>query len=179
VKTGISFLFSVLLLNSLFYYCYFSCSVLHAKIETMLAISAMDKRGEGDIVRIAVDKSAKYESDEIWYQEKLYDVLKRESVNDTNYLYLLQDKEEERLLMDNSEYFNNLTSLSAGNNFRFPHSSRFIAFPDFKYLLTQEQRLNLFVLNTDSQAVKYKFSVITFPADVPTPPPRNPFRYKS
>jgi hypothetical protein len=173
VKTAISFLFSALLLNSLFYYCYISYSVLHAKWDAMLAISVIAKRGTRDIVRIAVNNSAKYESDEIWYQGKLYDVLKRESVNDTNFLYLLQDEEEGKLLSDNSEYFNNLTDQIAGNSFKIPHNSKFVAFPDFKYLLTQSQKLDLDLFKINSQTVKYKFQIRPFAADVPTPPPKS------
>src|SRR5580658_1799196 len=139
----------------------------------MLAISVMDKRGTGDIIRIAVDKSAKYESDEIWYQEKLYDVMKRESINDTNYLYLLQDKEEEKLLSANSEYFNNLTALSLGDNSKIPHIAKFIVLPEFKYFFAKEQKISPFLFKIGSLNVKYKFKIKQIPADVPTPPPKS------
>ena len=80
---------------------------MHAKIEAHLAISDPKSNSESAVIKIAVCQLDKDENDEVWYRNKLYDVIKRDLVNDTMYVILLSDNNEEQLLTDNYNYFCN------------------------------------------------------------------------
>ncbi len=91
--------------NSLFYYGYFSLSLLKAKLEAKLALAKIDPRVSADILRVPVSLLQKDGSDEVWYNEKLYDVIERDRINDTVYVFLERDEEEQDVLTRQQKYF--------------------------------------------------------------------------
>ncbi len=91
--------------NSLFYYGYFSISLLKAKLAAKLAVAKIDPRASSDILRVRVSLLQKDESDEVWYNEKLYDVVERDRINDTVYVFLEQDQQEQDVLTRQQKYF--------------------------------------------------------------------------
>jgi hypothetical protein len=91
--------------NSLFYYCYFSFSLLKAKLDAKIALAKMDLPTSSDVIKVPVCLLQKDEFDEVWYNDKLYDVVERDRINDTLYVFLLQDEQEQNVLTGNQKYF--------------------------------------------------------------------------
>jgi hypothetical protein len=104
VKKIISFLLTAVLCNSIAYYSYFTLSMARVKFEALQNSLESDENAPG-VLKVAVNKLDKDEEDEVWYQHKLYDVVIRKSINDTSYVYILHDSDEEQLLTDNCNYF--------------------------------------------------------------------------
>ena len=91
--------------NSLFYYCYFSFSLLKAKLDAKIALAKTSPQASSDVIKVPVCLLQKDESDEVWYKNKLYDVVERDRINDTIYVFLLQDEQEQNVLACNQKYF--------------------------------------------------------------------------
>lgn len=81
--------------NSTFYYGYLSCALLKAKLDAKLSLARIDPRAGSGILRVPVSLLQKDESDEVWYDGKLYDVVERDRINDTLYVFLERDEEEQ------------------------------------------------------------------------------------
>ena len=71
--------------------------------------SAVTQAGS-DIIKVPVCLLQKDESDEVWYKDNLYDVVERDRINDTNYVFLLQDEQEQNVLAGNEKYFQDIVS---------------------------------------------------------------------
>jgi hypothetical protein len=103
--------------NSLFYYGYLSCALLKAKFDAKLALARIDPRASFDILRVPVSLLQRDESDEVWYNDKLYDVVERTRINDTLYVFLERDEQEQNVLVSQQKYFQaNCGFLSAGGH---------------------------------------------------------------
>ena len=87
-----SLLLLTIFCNSLFYYGYFSFSLLKAKIDAELALAKTQV--SDDILKVPVRLLQKDEKDEVWYNGNLYDVVER----DTAFVFLLRDEQEQNLL---------------------------------------------------------------------------------
>jgi hypothetical protein len=90
--------------NSLFYYGYFSISLLKAKLAARIALAKMNPQAGSDLLKVPVFLLQKDESDEVWYQNKLYDVAERDRINDTVYVFLLRDEQEQKIISCNQNY---------------------------------------------------------------------------
>jgi len=84
----------IIFCNSLFYYGYFSISLLKAKIDAELALAKTTVQGSDDILKVPVSLLQKDEKDEVWYNGNLYDVVER----DTAFVFLMQDEQEQNVL---------------------------------------------------------------------------------
>lgn len=84
--------------NSLFYYSYFSFSMLKAKVEAKLALAKTSPQASPDILKVPVNRLQKDELDEVWYNSELYDVVERDRIDDTIYVFLLRDEQEQNIL---------------------------------------------------------------------------------
>ena len=67
-------------------------------MEAQLALARVSPQAGPDvsqtgspILKVPVGQLQKDESDEVWYQGKLYDVVERDRINDTGYVFLLRD----------------------------------------------------------------------------------------
>ncbi len=91
--------------NSLFYYGYFSISLLKSKLEARLVLAKISPQGSSGILKVPAGRLQRDESDEAWYNNELYDVVERDRMNDTVYVFLLRDEEEQHVLTLNEHYF--------------------------------------------------------------------------
>jgi len=91
--------------NNLFYYGYFSISLIRSKIAAALALAKIDPAASTNLLRVAVGRLQKDESNEVWFNNKLYDVVDRERTNDTTFVYLLRDEDEQTLVSGNQRYW--------------------------------------------------------------------------
>jgi hypothetical protein len=165
-----SILLLIIFCNSFFYYTWFYFSIIKAKIEALGAIANCDV--EKTSIKIPVAELQKDESDEAWYNNKLYDVAKRESVNDTEYIYLLRDEEEQDVLNDNSDYFKNDPGAFLSSGYRLNSQKKAPVITDDNYFISAEKNISFFGYLFKPPTVKNKYCFISFCTDVPTPPPR-------
>ena len=165
-----SILLLVIFCNSFFYYTYFSVSVIKAKFEASAAIgnSAIDNK----YLKIEVAKLQKDESDEVWYDNKLYDVAKRESVNGAEYVYLLRDEEEQDVITKNNDYFKNDTGIFLGSNDKLSPQKKSQSITDNNYITTYSKKIFRPIRLLRPPTVKYTFCFNSICTDVPTPPPK-------
>jgi len=105
VRKAATILLLTVFCNSLFYYGYLSCALLKAKLDAKLALARINPRASFDILRVPVSLLQKDESDEVWYNDKLYDVVERDRINDTLYVFLERDEQEQNALVRQQKYF--------------------------------------------------------------------------
>jgi hypothetical protein len=117
VRKAATILLLTVFCNSLFYYGYLSCSLLKAKLDARVSLARIDPRASFDILRVPVSLLQKDESDEVWYNDKLYDVVERDRINDTLYVFLERDEQEQNVLARQQKYFQDSCGfLSAGGH---------------------------------------------------------------
>ncbi len=103
--------------NSLCYYGYLSCALLKAKLDARVSLARINPRASFDLLKVPVCLLQKDESDEVWYDDKLYDVVERDRINDTLFVFLERDEEEQSVLVRQQKYFNDSFGfLSAGGH---------------------------------------------------------------
>ena len=77
-----------------------------------MALAKINPRASLDILRVPVAQLQKDESDEVWYDGKLYDVAERDRIDDTLYVFLERDEQEQNVLIRQQKCF----PLSAGGH---------------------------------------------------------------
>ena len=117
-------------------------------------------------------KLQKDESGEVWYDDKLYDVVKRESVNDTEYVYLMRDEDEQDILTQNSDYFKNDSGIFFGEGYKQTPQKKALGATDNNYMAASVKKTFWYNYPSAPPTVKYKFCITSFSTDVPTPPPK-------
>ena len=147
--------------------------MLKAKLEAAMAIANTGNETSAAILKIPETKLQKDESDEAWYNNKLYDVVKREKNGDTVYVYLLRDNEEQSVLADNSNYFRNDSCIFSGSGYKENTLKKAPCITDNSYITSSIKKISFHNCISDPATVKNKYYVISFCTDVPTPPPRN------
>lgn len=143
---------------------------MKAKLEAVVAIGNM--RPEKVYFKIRSAELQKDESDEVWYDNKLYDVAKRESVNGTEYVYLMRDEEEQDVLTKNSEYFKNDTGINIDTGCTLNPQKKNQSITDNHYITAFSKKI---FYNNDALAdpvIKCKTGLSSICAEVITPPPR-------
>jgi hypothetical protein len=155
--------------NSLFYYSYFSFSLLKARLEAGIALAKTNPQADSEILKVRADLLEKDGSDEVWYQGNLYDVAERDRINDTIYVFLLRDEEEQTVLAsgffpDNGGLFPGGRELTATK--RAPTTTDTEEMPGYALLLSRRDCLP----GRASAANTSSLSVVC--AETPTPPPR-------
>ena len=166
-----AFLLTAILCNSVAYYGYFTLSMARVKFEAIQSRLDLDETAPG-VLKVAVNKLDKDEDGEVWYQHKLYDVVKRKTINDITYVYILHDGDEEQLLTDNGDYFRDENGIFCATSFKLPHSGKTISLSDYQYILTAIQKINHSVFTSSAPAVKNEYFPDRFGIEVPTPPPK-------
>jgi hypothetical protein len=165
-----SILLLIVFCNSFFYYTYFSFSIIKAKLEAAIAIGNLSAKKT--YIKIPTAALQKDESDEVWYNNKLYDVAQRESVNDIEYVFLVRDEEEQDVLTQNSDYFKNDTGIFSSGGYKLSQQRKMQPITDNKYVGISSKKIFYFSHLLRPPTVKYTFSFISFCTDVPTPPPK-------
>jgi hypothetical protein len=157
--------------NSLFYYGYFSFSLLKAKLDAKLALAKTSPQASFDILKVPVCLLQKDEMDEVWYNNKLYDVVGRDRINDTTYVFLLRDEQEQNVLTCNQKYFqDDCGALDGGYEVtaikKAPTVTDTEHVPNYQPTLSQHDCL----IKPSPAANKSPLSAVC--AETPSPPPR-------
>jgi hypothetical protein len=158
--------------NSLFYYGYISCSLLKAKLDAKIALAKINSRASFDILRVAVWQLQKDESDEVWYDGKLYDVVERDRINDTQYVFLERDEEEQNILTRRQKCFQgNCGILAAGGN-GVTATKMAVGNPDTEYITNYRQTFARHVSMIKSSPAVYTAPLSALFTETPSPPPK-------
>src|ERR1039458_7916841 len=92
------FLLAIFAFNVIGYFLFFGISEIRVKKEIAETISAGNLFSKTEIIAFPINAFNDQEQDEIWYNNKLYDILKKETKNDSIFFYVLNDQKEERLI---------------------------------------------------------------------------------
>lgn len=127
---------------------------------------------QSEFQKIATNDLDKDESDEVWFKGQLFDVVKRERIKDTEYVYVAPDKEEQDVLdiiFDHFQSDDHSLLLEEVNKITpLKHMSRAI---DWHYILGRPQEF--FHHNPAIGALIIKTPPeLTDASEVLTPPPR-------
>ena len=153
--------------NSLFYYGYLSCALLKAKLEAKLALAKINPRASLDILKVPVCLLQKDESDEVWYDGKLYDVVERDRINDTLYVFLERDEQEQNVLVRQQQCF----PLSAGGH-ELTATTMVLPISDTEHISNYEWILPRPVCFGQLSPAPNTSPVCTAFSETPSPPPR-------
>jgi hypothetical protein len=162
----------VISVNSFLCYLYLHVSMIQVKSEAGELISQLEDYDQPGLIKIPSYSLEKDESDEVWYQGKLYDVAKREMIRDTEYVYILHDQDEEDLLQDMSSYFTmdgNQVSLhpamiSGYRNIR--------AFVNQQYVTGNSKTSSIYKVFHKRLSLAKAYELPAFSSEVITPPPK-------
>jgi len=166
----VSILLLVVFCNSFFCYTYFSFSIIKSKLEASAVIS--NAITGNTYLKIPASKLQKDESDEVWYDNKLYDVAKREYVNGIEYVYLMRDEEEQDVLARSSDYFSNDEGVFSDSGNKISQQKKSQSITDKNYLTNFLKKAFSPIFLLSSPTVKYTFCFNSICTDVPTPPPK-------
>jgi len=85
-------------------------------LEAAKAVAAAGNEIKGLVVKVSAKNLQKDEVEEVWYNNRLYDVVKREKLKDTMYVFLVADDDEQNVLDIGAGYFQkNEANTTAGN----------------------------------------------------------------
>jgi hypothetical protein len=167
--------------NSLFYYGYFSISLLKAKLDAKIALAKMGPQagsakmgpqGGSDVIKVAVCRLQKDESDEVWYNDHLYDVVERDRINDTSYVFLLRDEQEQDVLTGNQKYFQDSCGVLPDGEHELTTIKKAPTITDTEHLTNYRLTLSRqdCLVGSSPAAAKSPLSAVC--AKIPSPPPR-------
>jgi hypothetical protein len=166
-----SILLLIIFCNSCFYYAYFSFSIIEAKIQARAALGNVTD--EKTYFKIPCAQLQKDESDEVWYNNKLYDVAKRESINGTGYIYLVRDENEQDILTRNSDFFKDDTGIFLNTaGYKLNPQKKLQPTSDNNYIINSSKKIFYPTYVLRPRADSYAFCFLYICTDVPTPPPK-------
>jgi len=151
--------------------------MVRVKFEALQNSLKFDEHAPG-VLKVAANKLDKDEDDEVWYRHQLYDVVERKNENDTAYVYILHDNDEEQLLADNCNYFKDENGFFCATTLKIPHSKKTISLSDYQYILTGTQKINHISFTSSAPTVENEYYANRFNIEVTTPPPKSPFATK-
>jgi hypothetical protein len=79
--------------------------IINSKRAAIEAIARTGDKNNLQLVKIPLSEKDKYIKHEMWYQHELYDVVKKEVANDSVYIYLYHDNDEENILSEIAGFF--------------------------------------------------------------------------
>jgi hypothetical protein len=161
--------------NSLCYYGYLSCALLKAKWDARLSLAKIDPRAASGIVRVPVCLLQKDESDEVWYKDKLYDVVERDRINDTLYVFLQRDEEEQNVLTRQQKFVqDNYDPLSAGGH-ELTATKLTPTTSDTEYIPKDQRTFSPFISLTKPSLTSGMDPLAAIFSQPPSPPPKTVF----
>jgi hypothetical protein len=124
------------------------------------------------LIKVATVDLQKDESGEAWFQNKLYDVLKRETKAGVEYVYLLRDMDEQQVLEQNNDFIGREFSFLLKDNCLLRNRPKPQSITDLYYLIPSHK--NNTYLDIDGKNLFISPSKEASPIfqDVNTPPPR-------
>lgn len=105
MKIAATILCSVLLLGSSIYYLSFDLSLAKAKLQASRQISREGASKKFKTIVLYSKTGDETGEDEIWYDNKLYDIACSKWMNDSIYYYVLEDNREEEVLSVVNDHF--------------------------------------------------------------------------
>jgi hypothetical protein len=172
MKLTAAILLLLIVFSSLFYSGYFNALMFRAKEQAKEVIAAKECIDGFKIIKIPLSINKQSDEDEIWLDHRLYDIAKKEIINDTVYEYLYHDKNEENILSEIGSIF------KGDEDNYFPATS---ATPVFKCIHKVPEQIYTFyasvsVLKDTAMLPEIfsekKYSIQNKTSDVITPPPR-------
>ncbi len=101
-----AFLLLILIIgSSVFYYGYFDIMLLYSKHRASCGVAAAKHNSSFNVIKVPLNQQDAYSGDEIRIDGNLYDVGKREIINDTLFLSLYHDTDEQDILSEISDFF--------------------------------------------------------------------------
>jgi hypothetical protein len=167
VRKAATILLLTVFCNSFCYYGYLSCALITAKLDARLALARIDPRASPDILRVPVSQLQRDESDEVWYDGKLYDVVERERINDTVFVFLERDEQEQNVLSRQQKCFQ--------DNFGGHElTATKVALPvsDTEPMRNDQRTFTQYVCLIKTSSERSTSSVCTFFSETPSPPPK-------
>jgi hypothetical protein len=172
VRKATTILLLTVFCNSIFYYGYLSCALLKAKLEAKLSLARIDPRASTGIVRVPVCLLQKDESDEVWYRDKLYDVVERDRINDTVYVFLQRDEQEQNVLNRQQKFVqDNYGPLPAGGH-ELTATKVTLANIDTEYIPKDQRTLSPFISGTKPSLASTVAPLAAIFSEPPSPPPK-------
>ncbi len=158
--------------NSVFYYGYLSCALLKAKLDAKLSLARIDPRASSDILRVPVSLLQRDESDEVWYNDKLYDVVERDRINDTLYVFLERDEQEQNVLVRQQKYFQDSCGFLSAGGHKVTATKMALPVNDTEYRRSDQRGLPrpVCVIKSSSAANRSSLAAVFF--ETPSPPPK-------
>jgi len=158
--------------NSFFYYSYFSVSMLKAKLEAKLALAKTSPQASFDILKVPVWQLQKDELDEVWYNDKLYDVVERDRINDTVYVFLLRDEQEQNVLAYNQNNFQDDFGLLSDGSHKVTAPKKTAAITDTEHMPNCLLTLSQYDGPIKPSPAANKSSLSAVCAETLSPPPK-------
>jgi hypothetical protein len=91
--------------SSLFYYGYFDAMIVHSKHKAAQSVITAENNHTLKLFKVSAKQQDKYSDDEIWVNGDLYDVAERKIIQDTLYVSLYHDADEESILSVITDFF--------------------------------------------------------------------------
>ncbi len=164
------FLF-ILFLNGLLYCGWLSVELIISHTKAKNALSQLSAKQQSELLKIRVSDLDKDESDEVWFNDELFDVVKRESIHDTVYVYVARDKDEQDILESIFDHFrtdNRLMPAGSNKISRIKNIHRAI---DLQYIIKRHSLLFHPFIEMHSVIIKTS-PLLPAASEVLIPPPR-------
>jgi hypothetical protein len=172
MKLTAGILLLLILFSSFYYYGYFNVLVFHVKEEAKESGIANEKAQRLTLIKIPLTKKEQYSGDEIWYNNKLYDVVETKIINDTLYKYLYHDQNEENVLSEINNFFKSDDDGFLLTSFKTSFLKKAHKIPDQLYTFNQQSLQFKYILPTKTLFSKNRNYPAYLDAEVLTPPPR-------
>lgn len=132
----------------------------------------MGAQAGSDIFKVPVCLLQKDESDEVWYNDKLYDVVERDRINDTLYVFLLRDEQEQNVLTGNQKYFQDSYGVLPNGEHELTVIKKAPTITDTEQLTNDRLTLSQHDCLAGSSPAAGKSPLSAVCAEIPSPPPR-------
>jgi len=164
----------LLLLNSFFYCLYYNICIWQRQASVKASIANSTYGGRLTIIKMPTASSnlTQNEEDEITVGGMLYDVVKRQTLHDTVFLYTLPDDEEQQLVEKINAYVNAGAALHRGDGTALHPVLQPIKFLPLVYVHRLVQG-NCYVVGSASKqnSIASSGCTLSYP-DIPSPPPK-------
>jgi hypothetical protein len=153
--------------------------MLKAKLAAKIALAKMGPQAGSDviqagfdIIKVPVCLLQKDESDEVWYKDNLYDVVERDRIKDTNYVFLLRDEQEQNVLAGNQTYFQDTCGVLPDGEHELTAIKKVLTITDTEHLTNYRLTLSQLDCLAGCRAATNKSPLSAICAEIPSPPPR-------
>jgi len=143
-----------------------------ARFEAARAIANVDVNNT-IVIKVPVRMLQKDELDEAWYNNKLYDVVKREKIRGTQFVFLLRDEDEQSVLDSGADYFRDDENTLSQKDHHFISVKKFSFRQEYNCMSNLSGKKSIDQLQLKLPTVKDNFYHPSVCTDVPSPPPRS------